>query len=555
MAVNATSWKSMPIAARDTTFNADKAQVRIKQWAGPDTGKYNTAFLWRNTTTPANSPDSYRLPIADVVNGRLILIPHAVYAAAAILSGAHGGLVGVVGDKEKLSLKGVVTDIYDVLRKAYGDPRTVPPWLKGGNTEEQVLASTHVEDMMAMAMEDVILASVNSAGWDSMPIADIGREWDSASAKARVFSWADGDMRKYRKAFLWYDAAAPELKGSYKLPVADVIDGTLTIVPRAVNAVAAVLGGARGGVDIPDADMSRVEGIVNRVQKRFQGDGEVQADGRIDDGADSPCPEGQHLMEDGTCMDNDDMESLYAAAAPVAPPTEWFQGQPVTGPTPLTVTADGRVFGHAFLWNSCHQGIGDRCVTAPRSATDYKFFKNGQVLTADGQMVKVGKITLGTGHASVRAGWIPAADHYDNTGSQVAVVNIVEDAFGGFVAGATVPNLDEAKIAELRRSPISGDWRRINGHLELVAALAVNTPGFPIVSVTASGEPAVILAAGQFGPDHDALVAADCGCDGQTPADRDVLARLASIDSTIKALQDMNRRSRAVKILTGNGDV
>lgn len=555
MAVNSSSWKSMPIAPRDTTFNADKAKLRIKQWAGPDVRKYNQAFLWRNASTPPNSPDSYRLPVADVVNGKLVMIPHAVFTAASILSGAHGGLEGVVGDDEKIKLKTVVTEIYAVLQKAYGDPRTIPPWMRGGNTEEQVLnASTHMEEMMSMNPEDVLTASVNSSGWASMPIADLSREWDSDSAKRRVFTLADGDMRRYRKAFLWYDAAAPELKGSYKLPIADVIDGTLTIVPRAVNAVAQVLGGARGGVDIPDADMDKVQAVVDRIQKRFQGPDNVRADAGYDEEDTQPCGEGQHRMPDGTCMDDEDMTELSASAVPVAPPDDWFQAMPVTGPTPLTVTADGRVFGHAFLWNTCHQGFADRCVMAPKSITDYKFFKNGQVLTASGKMLKVGKITLGTGHASMRAGWIPAADHYDNTGTQAAVVNIVEDRFGGFIAGAAVPGISEEKIAELRRSPISGDWRRINGNLELVAALAVNTPGFPIVSVTASGEPDVIIAAGQFGPEHDALVAGDdCGCEPQTPEDRRVLARLADIDITIKSLSDRQRRARMARLLAGNG--
>ena len=133
---------------------------------------------------------------------------------------------------------------------------------------------------------------------------------------------------------------------------------------------------------------------------------------------------------------------------------------------------------------------------APHSNTGYQYFHTGAVLTADGTQRKVGRITLGTGHANLRLGYIPAADHYDNTGTGVAIVAAGEDPYGIWVAGATVPEVPEAKVAELRRSPLSGDWRPTPKGLELVAALAVNTPGFPVVGLNASGEVQSLVAAG-----------------------------------------------------------
>lgn len=459
--VNSSAWKAMPIAGRETEFNADDAIGRLKAWAGPSVDKFNSAFLWRNSKGPANNVDSYRLPIADIINGKLAMIPHAVFSAAAILSGAHGGLVGVVDDDERLKLKGVVTDIYDVLREEYGDPRTIPPWLRGGNERDDVTAAAVGKGEWSMDFFDVVTASVNSAGWSTMPIADDDRTWSGSSARANVWAWADGDFGKYRKAFLWYDAAEPEQKGSYKLPIADVIDGDLTIVPRAVNAVAAVLGGGRGGVDIPDADMDRVSSVVASIQKRIHGS-----------------------------------DSVEASVAPVAPPSSWFTEPAMKTRMPFTVFPDGRVAGLIAAFGVCHAGIGNECVMAPRTAADYKFFKNGQVLTSDGQLIKVGKITQGTGHAGPRMGYIPAVDHYDNTGTVSAVVNVGENRFGIWAAGALVADLSPEQAAELRRSPISGDWRRINGNLELVAALAVNVPGFPILASLESGEVESITAAG-----------------------------------------------------------
>lgn len=458
--INSKSWQSMPIADRETPWSADEAITRISTWAGSDGRKFGSPFLWKADNGQPLNPDSYRLPIADVINGKLTLIPRAVFSAGTILSGGHGYLEGVVPDDERDQLKAVVTNIYDKLQEMYQDPRVVAPWLRGRTPSER--------EEEAAAMEASITAAVNRSGWSSMPIADTPRPWDSGAARNRLRSWADGDMRKYRRGFLWWDDSAPENFGSYKLPIADVIDGTLTIVPRAVNAAYGAVEGARGGVNIPSSDMAGVRSVLESIRSRI----------------------------------GDRNDSSTASAGPVAPPASWFDNPGLPGPTPLTVTADGRVYGHLAAWGVCHAGITNRCVMAPRSATGYKYFRNGQVLTADGSMVRVGRLTVGTGHADPILGYVPAAEHYDNTGTAVAVVASGEDRYGIWVAGATVPGVSEEKIAELRRSPLSGDWRRApEGNLELVAALAVNTPGFPIVKFGADNVQASLVAAGIVLPD------------------------------------------------------
>ncbi len=59
----------------------------------------------------------------------------------------------------------------------------------------------------------------------------------------------------------------------YKLQFADVIDGTLTAIPRGIFAVAAVLQGSRGGADIPagdkDAIKSKVSSYYSAMRKKF----------------------------------------------------------------------------------------------------------------------------------------------------------------------------------------------------------------------------------------------------------------------------------------------
>lgn len=535
MAVNATAWKRFPVADREQTFNADDAIARIAEWSNGSTEKFNSAFLWRNTQGPANNKNSYRLPVADVINGRLTLIPHAVFAAAAILSGAHGGLEGVVtDDRERTALKSVVTAIYEKLKADYGDPRLDPPWLKGRTQAEKekeraaMTSSTQPHDAQRRSDEasadDALVASVNSGGWSSMPIADEGTAWSGDAARKALWEWADGDFRQYRKGFLWWDRSAPDQKNSYKLPIATVADGELKIVPRAVNAVAQVLGGARGGVDIPDADMDAVEAVVKRIQKRFDAD---------EGGADDDAKAG---------------ESVTAGAGPLLPPREWFENPRLNGPTPLVVTAEGRVYGHLAAWGTCHTGK-NRCVTAPRTATSYRYFLNGSTLTADGSTVRVGKITLGTGHADTRLGWIPAADHYDNTGTAVAVVASGEDGFGIWVAGALTPDTTQERAAQLRRSPLSGDWRPINGSLELIAALAVNTPGFPIVSLTASGEPEALLSAGVIL--EDGTIQGLVDDEKLTEADKQLLERLEKIQRNASVLNRHRLARRLTNLVAG----
>lgn len=497
MAVNSTTWKKLPWAAREAEFSNDDAVARITAWASGSQEKFATAFFWNAGSGAGTNPNNYRLPMGDIYNGKLVLVPRAVFSGATILSGAHGGLEDVISKEERDELKRVFTQIYDAFREKWNDRRQIPPWLRGGNEMGQTVAS--------------LTASVNSSGWASMPIALPSTSWNGAAAKKALWAWADGDMRKYRNGFLWWDQTNPDVRGSYKLPIALPIDGTLTIVPAAVNAVAAVLGGARGGVDIPDDDQDRVEAIVQRIQARFTDD-----------------------------------DSVTASAAAVYPDSALFADPNLQGPTPLVVTADGEVMGHLALWRTCHAGIGDQCVMAPKTAAAYRYFRNGSVLTSDGQMVKVGKITVGTGHAHKDWGYVPAADHYDNTGTTVAVVAAGEDQWGIWVHGPIVPEASEEQVQVLRRSPLSGDWRRINGNLELVAALAVNTPGFPIVSMTASGEIESLCAAGVLL--EDGTVANDAGVP-LTSADKGQLDKLAKLDKEWAKISNSLRKAQLRTVL------
>ena len=167
--------------------------------------------------------------------------------------------------------------------------------------------------------------------------------------------------------------------------------------------------------------------------------------------------------------------------------------------TALTVTDDGRVYGHLAQADSCHIGFADVCVSPPTSATGYAYFHQGEISTTEGPL-PVGKLTLGTGHAGMRQAARAAAEHYDNTGTAVAVVRCTDGLWGPWLSGRILPGVDDERIDELRRSGVSGDWRSIqrgSNNLELVAVLAVNVPGFPVPrtrALAASGMRSLIAA-------------------------------------------------------------
>jgi hypothetical protein len=138
-----------------------------------------------------------------------------------------------------------------------------------------------------------------------------------------------------------------------------------------------------------------------------------------------------------------------------------------------------------------------RNVKPPRSASQYAYFRNGVLRTDEGD-IQVGQLTLAGGHASLSASADEAIKHYDDTNSAVADVIAGEDQFGIYVAGALRPEVTPSQIRQFRASSPSGDWRPINGRLELVAVCNVNVPGFPIArAITASGGvPGALVAAG-----------------------------------------------------------
>lgn len=226
-----------------------------------------------------------------------------------------------------------------------------------------------------------------------------------------------------------------------------------------------------------------------------------------------PVTASAHFMTYADCEPcQEGLEVIVASGAPTRPPRAWFEN-PGFAPgdgrmqqilssdgeeqwaCPLTVTEDGRVFGHIAPWGVCHTGRPG-CVTAPPSPSGYALFMRGHLVTAEGEKIRVGTITADTNHAPTSGiSSLAAIGHYDNTAFVVAYVAAGEDEYGIWVAGSRRPGASEAQAQKLTANSISGDWRRFGGELDLIAALAVPMPGFP-VAVVDHGERQAIVASG-----------------------------------------------------------
>lgn len=230
---------------------------------------------------------------------------------------------------------------------------------------------------------------------------------------------------------------------------------------------------------------------------------------------------------------------------PMTPPAEWFKNPDLAGPTPLTVDEDGRVYGHIAAWNVNHIGL-PRATKPPRSRSNYAYFHTGVIRTAAGTDVPVGQLTLAGGHAPLNADAASAARHYDDTASAVADIHVGEDKYGIWCAGSLRPQLDEMQIRALRASAPSGDWRPINGSLELVAICQVNVPGFPTArAMIASGKVLALVAAGAS---YLAMIkCSGAACSLNTKAK--MLGELASTAPDLKSrVKDAKKRMREANL-------
>lgn len=156
---------------------------------------------------------------------------------------------------------------------------------------------------------------VKSVGSSSLPTSDKS-EWDSAAAISKMSSAAGGpnkdeiDWTKYSKGFAYFDSSNKENFGSYKLPFADVIGGTLTAVWGGVNAAMAAVNGARTPMSIPESDRKAAYNLLKSYYTKFDKEApefkDISED--IEEKAKNPCKkeicDGEGCQEFDSCSES-----------------------------------------------------------------------------------------------------------------------------------------------------------------------------------------------------------------------------------------------------------
>jgi hypothetical protein len=116
-----TSFQDLPLADRDRDWDGDGAEKRVRSWAGAEDGpneKYRDAHVWYDADKKDNFT-AYKLLIADVIDGRLKVVPRGLQAAGNVMVGGRGGVDLPHGDIDRV--KSHLAKYYDKL----GDE---PPW-------------------------------------------------------------------------------------------------------------------------------------------------------------------------------------------------------------------------------------------------------------------------------------------------------------------------------------------------------------------------------------------------------------------------------------------
>lgn len=400
-------------------------------------------------------------------------------------------------------------------------------------------------DMYLITQEDSVTAATKSRVTAAVtadleaPWAPRETPWDSDDAVARLREWAtddDGEVEDddLARAYLWRTDGPPS---DWRLPVADIIDGQLTLVWSAVTSAAGAVQGARGGLDLPEEDIAQVRAALDELYQRAAAefeDEEIVAPWAREEAVAAAlraaviaAPESSdHLMEALAAARDDALRiaesarrrSLAASALGQAieaapewrPPAAWFQ--PPTGEGGPLVSPDGRVSGYVATWQDVdgrpmvHAGYAPNgeAILVPRGGS-YGYFHAGNVILTldDGSQLHPGALTTDIGHGTADGNLADQVAHYDNPLATAAAVIVGEDDTGIWMAGAVLPEVlrDADRMTRLRLMPVSGHWSetQLGAPMELVAVTAVPRPGFPQRSKSGSWELAASLAAAAGG--------------------------------------------------------
>jgi hypothetical protein len=319
-----------------------------------------------------------------------------------------------------------------------------------------------------------------ASGATDLPIAGRDVEWDGQAAQTNVISWADGDAGKLGQAFFYHEDGQPgDNATAYKLGFADVVDGTLTIIPRGVFAAAAALQGSRGGVDIPadqvDAVRAKVTTVYNRMADQFNDPSIVPPWNQSAAETDDMDASGYEEIEELAASAWDAMKDLPPM------PAAWFR-EPTADELPAggpgVNYASGRIFGWVAQAGEAHAGYAKKVTIEGLGKIDTSHFLRQRFELDDGSTVKAGAFTMDVGHHRDGAECETSACQFDSTRTVAGIVTVGMNERGLWFSGAASPWVSEVDRRVFLACQPSYHMKRGNGgQWQLRAVLSVPVPG------------------------------------------------------------------------------
>lgn len=183
------------------------------------------------------------------------------------------GLELLVHDEEGIGPDGepyfwVVDKICNLDHSALLDPKK-EPGAKGNREAVGMFTNAAGEQVSVSEVELTVNASTPAM---RLPIGERSIQWDGAAAEQRIREYTNSTAKpssNYRKFFMYFDQENADEFTAYKLPFADIIDGSPVCVPAAISAIKGALSGSRDGVDIPELDRQRIQHAVDYYQNRI----------------------------------------------------------------------------------------------------------------------------------------------------------------------------------------------------------------------------------------------------------------------------------------------
>lgn len=145
------------------------------------------------------------------------------------------------------------------------------------------------EDVIALAVARADTPNWKCSAARNLPI-DESDAWDGAAAAARMldaagFNGDNPDAAKARRGFLAWDSGNPTLKGSYKLPFADIIGGRLEAVAGGLRNAASRLPQTDIPQNVKDEARSVLDGYFARINPQDGASAQDRAEALLRDEA------------------------------------------------------------------------------------------------------------------------------------------------------------------------------------------------------------------------------------------------------------------------------